>query len=66
MTAGWLPIGIRAPEEVLWIARQAEHPQLGQHLGRVFTMSDGRWLVLNHQPTGKNWSSYIILEGPPI
>lgn len=63
-TAAWQPIG-DAPEYVRWIATHADPPRLGQHVGRIFTLPDGRWVVLKFQVTGDQPESYFILPEPP-
>jgi hypothetical protein len=62
MIKGWKPIS-EAPPEVADIVRFAAPPQVGQHVGRCYTLDDGRWVVLmfsSHRPT-----SYFILPEPP-
>jgi hypothetical protein len=39
---------------------------LGQHIGKVHTLPDGRWLVLKFAPTGARVESYFILPEPPF
>ncbi len=61
----WLPIG-GAPGDVLQIAKYAPPPKLGQHVGKVCSLPDGRWFVLKFSNTGGKPESYFILPEPPL
>lgn len=60
----WLPIGSAAPGDVLQMAKYVSPPALGQHIGKVRTLPDGRWLVLKFSNTKPQ--AYFILPVPPL
>lgn len=53
-------------EEVQWAIQNVPHPQLGSHVGKIITLSNGNWLVLKHQSCGPDWEFYCILPAPPL
>jgi hypothetical protein len=54
-----------APPEIGKIAHYATPPKLGQHVGRCYTLPDGRWLIIKFSNTGGVPESYIVLSEPP-
>ena len=63
-TTGWQPIS-DAPPAIDEIAHYALPPQLGQHVGRCYTLPDGSWVVIKFSNPGGEPESYFILPEPP-
>jgi len=62
-STNWQPIG-DAPAEIDEIAHYAIPPQIGQHVGRCYTLLDGRWVVIKFSNPGGKPESYFILPEP--
>jgi|HubBroStandDraft_2_1064218.scaffolds.fasta_scaffold38406_6 hypothetical protein len=60
----WQPIS-NAPLVINEIAHYARPPGLGQHVGRCYTLPDGRWVVINFSNPCHEPESYFILPKPP-
>jgi hypothetical protein len=63
-TTGWQPIS-NAPPEIDEIAHYTHPPQPGQHVGRCYTLPDGRWVVIRFSNYGGKPQGYFVLPEPP-